>query len=80
MMACDWRVLASEMRDRAEKCYRRDCAEAGKSVKGEWFEEVRNLWWYKAMDHMKLPYYTYFDDDREAPIPPWIKEELNGRA
>lgn len=78
MIACDWRIPASEMRHLAEDYYRSEF-----EVDVNFLEEARNLWWFSPLDDMGIPYERFSADpsgDEEPPIPKHILEELDGKT
>lgn len=77
MVACDWRIPASEMRHLAEGYYRREF-----EVDIDLLEEVRNFWWFSPLEDMGIPYERFSSNpegDEEPPIPKDIKKELEGK-
>jgi hypothetical protein len=77
VVSCDWRIPASEMRDRVEKIYRREFESDESDI-----ETVRNLEWYRALQELGIPYLDYQNDEAAEvlPIPSWIREALDGKT
>lgn len=77
IIACDWRIPASEMRERTEKSY---CADFGGDE--DEIESIRNLQWWAALYNLGIPYLAYNNEDGsvEPPVPSWICKDLGGRT
>ncbi|MFI5260316.1 MAG: hypothetical protein ACHQU0_00795 [Candidatus Paceibacteria bacterium] len=76
---CDWRIPASEMRQCAEKYYKREL-DLSKMSPAE-LEEIRNLWWSGPCIELGIPI-ERFDDNPSSGvpvIPPLLASLLHGK-
>ena len=79
--ACDWRIPASELRDRAQVVLERDF-DFDEEFSAEQLNAWRNLEWRSPLRDLGIPYQSYDDDPAgsgDPAIPPLFRTQLDGR-
>lgn len=74
IMACDWKIPASEMQDLAEKAWLDGC-----SIDGEYQREfVRSFCWLFALTNLGMEFQHFRNDSpgEELSVPKWYRDEL----